>query len=299
MPTRSALDWILFMLLALIWGSSFILMKVAAEALSGWQIGAVRILSAGILFAPLALLHLRSVPLRRLPLILLSGLLGNLFPAFLFALAIERRMSTALAGILNSLTPLFVVLIGIAFFRLRVAGRQLAGVLIGLAGLIALNLTRGPLSLEDLGFTGLVLLATVCYGLNVNLVGRYLGGIDPLKLTSLSLTLIAVPAAVVVWMTEVPSILRYDPGALGPLAAAALLGVVGSAVATGLFYLLIRRAGGLFASLVTYGIPVVAIGWGLWAGESVSLLQLACLGVILCGVFLANRKTSTGDRRPT
>ncbi|HEX2534407.1 MAG TPA: DMT family transporter [Chitinophagaceae bacterium] len=277
------------MLLALIWGSSFILMKHSSTVLNGWQIGSVRIAAAGLVFLPFGLFHLARVPARKLPVIVLSGLLGNLFPAFLFALAIEKKVSSSLAGILNSLTPLMVIAIGALAYRAPVARQKLIGVLVGFTGLVVLNLAKGGMTTDNFGFISLVLLATVFYGWNVNLVSHHLKGINPVHIATVSLTFLLLPAAAVLWWQEVPSIIRYDEGAWPALLQAAVLGIVGSALATAFFYLLIKRAGGLFASLVTYGVPVVAIGWGIWDGEAVTAVQAGCLGLILTGVYLANR----------
>jgi drug/metabolite transporter (DMT)-like permease len=289
MGKQNWLNWVLFILLSLIWGSSFILMKKSSEALSGMQIGAVRILSAGLVFLPLALFHISRLPRQKIPLLIVSGLLGNFFPAFLFALAIEK-IDSSMEGILNSLTPLFVVVIGFLFFGAKLAARKIAGVLIGLVGLILLSLSKTSLVSTDFSYTLLILLATICYGLNVNIVSHYLKGLNPMHMASVSLAFMGIPAALLAWRHHVFSLLQYDEAALWPLAAAALLGVVGSAVATALFYLLIRRAGGLFASLVTYGIPVVSILWGVLDGEAVTWIQVGCLGLILSGVYVANRE---------
>ena len=289
MPNKGILNWALFILLSLIWGSSFRLMKKSAEYLTGWQIGAVRIFAAGLVFVPFALVHVFKFPLRKLPLVLLSGMLGNLFPAFLFAIAIEKKIDSSLAGILNSLTPLFVLLIGVLFFRAVLERSKVIGVLVGLTGLVLLNFSRGPVSIEDIGFTALILLATLFYGLNVNIVTHYLQGVNPIHMATLSMSMIAIPAGIVAWQQNVFSMLRYDEAAHWSLAASALLGIVGSAIATALFYVLIKRAGGLFASLVTYAIPVVSIVWGVWDGEGITFLQVACLGLILLGVYLAKK----------
>lgn len=284
------INWGLFVLLSLIWGSSFILMKKSSEHLTGWQIGALRIFSAGLVFAPLALFHIRSIPRNKLPLVVLSGALGNLFPAFLFAIAIEK-IDSSMEGILNSLTPLFVILIGIIFFKAKPGPKKIAGVLMGFVGLVLLSLSKSSLVGSDLGYTLLILLATLFYGINVNLVSHYLKGLEPLKMATVSLAFMAIPAGIVAWRHHVFSLLQYDQEALASIGASALLGVVGSAIATALFYQLIKRAGGLFASLVTYGIPVVSILWGLIDGEQVTLLQVGCLGVILSGVYIANRQS--------
>jgi len=290
MKREKWINWSLFILLALIWGSSFILMKLSKEALNGYQIGAVRIFSAGAVFLPAALLHIAKIKRHKLGWVALSGFLGNLLPAFLFGLAIEHHIDSALAGILNSLTPLFVILIAALFFKAGFQKQKISGVLIGLLGLIILSLSKGGVRTDNMQYAFLILLATLSYGLNVNIVTHYLKGVDPLKMATVSLAFMAIPAGLVLAQQHFFSMVRYDESTYGPVAAAVLLGVMGSAVATALFYLLIKRAGGLFASLVTYAIPIVAIFWGLVANEAVTVLQVVCLGIILGGVYLVNKK---------
>lgn len=286
MPQQKTVNWVLFVLLALIWGSSFILIKEGAKQLSGWQIGALRIFSASIVLLPFAVFHLRQLPRNKIPLILLTGFLGNLFPAFLFGIAIQQKIESSLAGILNSLTPLFVILIGALFFGVKIKARKVAGVVIGFVGLLVLSLIKGPVNASDVGFTLLILLATVFYGLNVNLVGTYLKGLDPIKMSTVSVGFLVIPTAFVLWLHPVQLESTADWQSAG---AVALLGLLGSAVATLIFYTLIKKAGGLFASLVTYAIPAVAMFWGFLANENVGVAQIVCLTIILAGVYLANK----------
>lgn len=276
----------MFAALALVWGSSFILMKEGAKQLSGWQIGAIRIFSAALVFLPFAVASLRKIPTAKLPLLLLTGLLGNLFPAFLFGLAIQREVESSLAGILNSLTPLFVIVIGALFFGKMVPARKVVGVLIGFAGLVVLSLTKGPVSVNEIGFTLLILLATLFYGLNVNLITTYLRHIDPFQMAAISIAWLLLPTGAMLYFHPVSF---ATPALRQSVFACITLGVMGSSVATTLYYLLIQKAGGLFASLVTYAIPVVAIFWGVVAGEAVGVVQVGCLGIILSGVYVANR----------
>jgi drug/metabolite transporter (DMT)-like permease len=278
--------WFLFFVLALLWGSSFILMKEGAKELTGWQIGAVRIFSAALVFLPFAIVAIRKLPASKLPLIILTGVLGNLFPAFLFGIAIQREIESSLAGILNSLTPLFVILIGALFFGKKVAAKKVTGVLIGFLGLLLLSLSRGPVTLSEAGFTLLILLATLFYGLNVNLITTYLKGIDPFQMATVSIAFLLLPTLVVLYLNPVSF---STPALRQSVAACAALGILSSAIATALYYLLIKKAGGLFASLVTYAVPVVAIFWGVLFGEQIGPLQVGCLGIILGGVYLANR----------
>jgi drug/metabolite transporter (DMT)-like permease len=264
-------------------------MKVSKEHLNGYQIGAVRIFSAGLVFFPFALFHIFKIPKRKIPIVILSGLLGNLLPAFLFAVAIENKIDSSLAGILNSLTPLFVIVISMIAYKAVIPRRKLIGVLIGFVGLLLLSLSKGGISLNNVGYASLILLATIMYGLNVNVVTQYLKGIDPFHMATVSLAFMSLLAGVVLWQQDMASIAMYDEGARLSILYAVLLGVVGSAIATLLFYMLIKKAGGLFASLVTYAIPIVAIFWGLVAKENVTVIQISCLTVILGGVYLTNK----------
>jgi drug/metabolite transporter (DMT)-like permease len=282
-------NWLLFSVLSLVWGSSFILMKKSAENLTGWQIGATRIFSAGLVFFPFAIFHLRSIPRNKLLMVILSGILGNLLPAFLFAIAIEENINSSVAAILNSFTPLFVIVIGALFFRIRAERKKVVGVLIGLGGLLLLILSKGHVKINDVGFTLLVLLATVLYGVNINMVGQYLAGVDAIRIATVSMAFIAIPAGIVMWQQNVFVLFQYDEAARISIATAVLLGIVGSAIATAVFYLLIQKAGSIFASLVTYAIPIVALFWGILANEVITVLQLLCLVVILCGVYIANK----------
>jgi drug/metabolite transporter (DMT)-like permease len=286
MSNQKGSSWFLFLALALLWGSSFILMKEGAITLTGWQIGAIRIFSAAVVFLPIAAFAVRKIPSGKIPLIVLTGFLGNLFPAFLFGIAIQQRIESSLAGILNSLTPLFVIVIGALFFKKTVAAKKVVGVLIGFVGLVLLSISRGPVTLSEAGFTLLILLATVFYGLNVNLVTTYLKGVDPVHMAAVSIASLILPTAVVLYLNPVSF---ASPAMRHSIFACVALGILSSAVATALYYALIKKAGGLFASLVTYAIPIVAIFWGVLFGEQIGPLQVACLGIILGGVYLANR----------
>jgi drug/metabolite transporter (DMT)-like permease len=289
MQKQKIINWGIFILLSLIWGSSFILMKVSKQQLTGIQIGALRIFFAGLVFFPFALFHVRSIPVKKLLLVLLSGLLGNLLPAFLFAVAIEKKIDSSLAGILNSLTPLLVVMLGAIFFKNKLEQKKVVGVMVGLAGLLLLTLSKNGISLENGGYASLILLATLFYAINVHLAARFLKDIHPLKMATVSLAGMSIPAAIVAWQQQTFQLMWQTESSRMAVGATALLGVAGSAIATVLFYALIKRSGALFASLVTYGIPVVAIAWGIVAKEPVTIVQVGCLTMILGGVWIANR----------
>jgi drug/metabolite transporter (DMT)-like permease len=244
-------------------------------------------ISAGIFLFPFFIKYIRQTPLNKIPLILLSGLLGNFIPAYLFCIA-ETHIDSALAGILNGLAPLMALLAGFFLFRAPIVKRQLLGLSIGLLGVILLFVVKGV----DAGYWyyGLwIVLATVCYGINISLVHHQLKGYNSLQLSAIALLFCTVLALPILLFTGFFSILTGPVIPWSSLAACVTLGVMGTGVATVLFFLLISKTGGIMASMVTYAMPVVAIGWGLLAGEQISLLQVLCMGVILAGVYIVNK----------
>jgi len=287
------MNWLLFLLLCVIWGSSFILMKHSKEQLTAAQIAALRIFSAGLVFIPFAIFHFPKIPRKKIPVIITSGITGNLIPAFLYATAIAKNIDSSLASILNSLTPILVVLIAVAIFKDRIGIQKIAGVVVGLTGLTLLFLFWKGISFENFAYASLVLLATLSYAININVVGHFLKQVNPLHIATTSIAVMTLPTAIVLWQQDFSSLSFGKPAVRWALIEASALGVIGSAFATTIFYLLIKRAGGIFASLVTYGIPFVAIFWGILDGEQVTLKQMGCLGIILVGVYLANKPDKT------
>lgn len=290
MKNDRLISWGIFVLLCIIWGSSFILMKASKDYLSWAQIASLRIFSAGVVMLPFAFFHFSKIPKKKILLVIFSSICGNLLPAYLFALAIAKDLDSSLAGILNSLTPICVVIIGVLFFRSKIDGRKILGVIVGFIGLTLLTLAgKKGMSFENLQYTLLVLAATILYGFNVNIVAHYLKDINPVQLAIVSISFMIIPTGIVLWQTDILQLSFDDKNVLLAVLNSVMLGVAGSAIATALFYVLVRKAGGLFASLVTYGIPFIALAWGIYFGENITILQIGCLGIILSGVYLANR----------
>jgi drug/metabolite transporter (DMT)-like permease len=283
------INWGLFTILSLIWGSSFILMKAGMNKLTPYDVASIRILSAGLVLIPFARKALLQVPRNKLALVILSGLLGSFFPAYLFCIA-ETKIDSSLAGILNALTPLFTIIIGISFFQLKAHWRKITGVLIGFIGLYMLVSPNGDIHFANVSYTMLILLATVFYGINVNMVGRHMQGVGSINIASLAFVFLIIPSLLILYVNGYFSLPLGDTTVLMSTVASAVLGIMGTAVASILFYMLVKRAGTLFASMVTYGIPFIAVMWGVLYGEQVTLWQVGCLGIILGGVYLVNRK---------
>lgn len=286
------LNWLIFIALSIIWGSSFILMKEGLVNLSPYQVASLRILSSGIVLLPTAVKYFSIIPKDKLFIIFMSGVLGSLLPAYLFCIA-EEGIDSALAGTLNSLTPIFVIITGALFFNSKTTANKIFGILISFTGSILLLLSKGHMQeSQNLVYVSFVVLATIFYGLNVNMVHRHLTNIGSLQIAAIALTLNAIPALIVLACTGYFNLPLTDKHILWSTGAAAILGIFGTAIASIIFYMLVKRAGAVFASMVTYGIPVVAIMWGIVYHEEVGWKQVACLAVILFGVYFANRKVA-------
>ncbi len=292
--TKNIKHWVLFCLLSLIWGSSFVLMKIGLDNhLSAYQVASLRIVAAGLVLLPVAMPQMRRIRASRLLLIFVSGAMGSLIPAYLFCIA-EEQIDSSLAGTLNGLTPIFVILTGVLFFKLQPPVQKIWGILVAVAGSFLLLLGKYHLHESgNLAYAALVIFATILYGLNVNIVATYLKDESSFHLAAIALVLNAIPAAIVLFITGYFNLAFDNRGILLATGAASLLGIAGTAVATIIFYVLVKTAGGIFASMVTYAIPVVAIVWGVIYGEAFTLQEAGCLLVMLTGVYLANRKPAS------
>lgn len=287
---KGFLTWFIFLLLSIVWGSSFIMMKEGLLHLTAFQVASLRIVSAGIVLLPFAIKNFNSIPRNKLLIIFLSGVLGSLLPAYLFCVA-EIGIDGALAGTLNSLTPIFVIITGALFFKSRTAGNKILGILIAFAGSLLLLLSKDNLqSGQNIKYVSFVVLATICYGFNVNMVYRYLQNTGSLQIAAVALSLNAVPALIVLYFTGFFNLPLGNSAILYSTGHAALLGILSTAVASVIFYKLVKNAGAVFASTVTYCIPIIANFWGIISGEEVGWKQFGCLVLILVGVYLVNKK---------
>jgi len=267
-------------------------MKEGLVTLSAFQVASLRIIFSGIVLLPSAIKYIRVIPKDKIGVIFMSGVLGSLLPAYLFCIAESSNgIDSALAGTLNSLTPIFVIITGALFFNSNTTANKIFGILISFTGSILLLLSKGHMQeSQNLLYVSFVVLATIFYGFNVNMVHKHLKDIGSLQIAAVALTLNAIPALIVLAGTGYFNLDFTSNKVLWSTGAAAILGIFGTAVASIIFYMLVKRAGAVFASMVTYGIPVIAIIWGVIYGEEVGWKQVGCLAIILFGVYFANRK---------
>ncbi|MEP6736097.1 MAG: DMT family transporter [Chryseolinea sp.] len=281
---------ILLGVLSLIWGTSFILIKQGLKVFSADEVGSLRVVSASLFMLPIALTKVRELTTQDYWKLFTSGMLGIFIPAFLFAAA-QTRMESSIAGILNTLTPLFTMLIGGIIFRQRFGIFVIVGVLLGLVGTIILSLTRSGDVTGFNVFALLIVLACFSYGSNLNFIKFKIPDLKALTITSCSLLLI-FPLAIVYLLgfTNFTYKLTHTEGAWRSFGFVVLLGFMGTAMATLLFNQLVKITTPMFTSSVTYLIPIVGLMWGILDGERLQTGHFIGMITIIGGVFLASRK---------
>jgi drug/metabolite transporter (DMT)-like permease len=284
------ISWSLLIFLSIIWGSSFILMKKGLIAFKPAEVAGIRILSASVFLFPVALRNIKKIKKKQWHYLFISGFFGSLIPAFLFPLA-QTRIDSGITGILNALTPLFTILLGALFFQVRFNLRIVTGIVIGFLGSVILILANGFGDITKINLFALfIILATLFYGLNVNVIKYYLGDIKPLHIASISMLLIGPFAFLyLILFSDLGSILMHNRAGLLSLFYIILLGVMGTAIAMILFNKLIKITNTVFASSVTYLIPIIAVIWGIIDGETLRPEHYAGMTAIIIGVLVANK----------
>jgi len=289
--------WPLLLLLAIIWGSSFIMMKLAMfdasgdDLYSGEQVAALRMTIAGLVLLPFAIRYRKSLFGPKWKYFLIVGLFGNTIPAFLFTAA-QNQDNSAFIGVLNSLTPLFTLLIGVAAFKLKVRWFNTVGIAIALIGAALLIWFQNSSSTQG-SFTDalLVIGATLCYAISVNVIKTFLSDEHPIKITTVAFTYVLPFTLAFLLSTNFIEILSTNPEGAKGFYYVLVLAVVGTTIAVILFNRLVAKTTPVFAASVTYLIPIVALFWGWYFNEPINwTLASICSITILIGVYLVNRK---------
>ena len=283
------LKWIYLTILALVWGSSFILIKKGLVGLNPLQLGSLRIIFAAIFLLLIGFKSLSKIPTTKWKYIALTSMFGTFLPAYLFAIA-QTEIDSSVSSILNSLTPLNTLVFGALVFGLQFKRNQVFGILIGLAGsgLLVLNGAANHPE-QNYYYAVLVLIASICYALNVNLIKRHLHDLSPLSITTGNFTVLFIPAFLVLFFSgffDVVQEVKVQESVLFIM----ILGIVGTGIANILFFKLIQMSSPVFATSVTYLIPVVAFGWGLLDNEALTPIQFFGAFIILIGIYVSARK---------
>ena len=288
---KNGLALLLLLTLSLIWGTSFILIKQGLKVFSPDMLGALRVTAAAIFLLPLALPRLKELKPGDHFKLLMSGLMGIFIPAFLFAFA-QTKLNSSLAGILNTLSPLWTMIIGAMFFTQRFRGYAIIGILISFFGAVLLALSRSGGTITGFNVYALLIVAACAlYGANLNWVKFKIHDLGSITITSVSLLFIGPLAALYLFFaTDFTVVLTTNPGAWKAFGFIVLLALMSTAIAGLLFNKLLRISSPLYTSSVTYIMPIVAVVWGVIDGEQLLLGHFIGMAAILGGVYLANRK---------
>lgn len=283
------LKWFFLIVLALIWGSSFILIKKGLLGLSPFQLGSLRIVFCALFLLIIGFKNLTEIPLHKWKYIAITAMFGTFIPAYLFSIA-QTEINSSVSSILNSLTPLNTLILGILVFGLDFKRTQIIGVIIGFIGTLLL-IFNGAVNNpnQNYWYTILVLIASICYATNVNLIKKYLSDMKPLTITTGNFSVMLIPALIILFFTDFFSIVS-DEKVQQSMFFVAVLGIIGTGIANVLFFKLIQMSSPVFATSVTYLIPVVAFFWGLLDNEMLTPVQFIGAFIILVGVYLSSKK---------
>lgn len=281
--------WIFLIVLSLVWGSSFILMKKALISLTPVQVGALRIFITAIFLFLIGFKRVFKINKTQWYYLFLNGVIGSFIPVFLFAFAV-KHIDSSIASILNSLTPLNTLIFGSLVFGFAYRRRQLLGVLIGLVGTVILILKGAEINpSQNYSYSIFVLIATICYAFNLNIIKKHLQDLDALSIAVGNFTILMIPALIILYFTGIFSTFELNETTTLSLVYITILAVVGTGLAKILYNHLIKISTPVYSSSVTYLIPIVAILWGILDGEKISAVQILAGGIIIFGVYLVNK----------
>ncbi len=289
---NSLYTWGLLIVLALMWGSSFILIKKGLIGLTAYELGSLRIVAASIFLLPIALNRIKRIHTRYLPALTFVGLLGSLIPSFLFSIA-QTKLDSAITGILNGLVPFFTILIGLVIYKQKQTSKVFLGIAIGFIGTTVLISSGGSTFFSGINaYVFFIVGATMCYGMNLNVIKYHLSDLDAITITSIAMLIVGPIATIHLFgLTDFSNTIN-EPDATLPIFYVCLLGIMSTSIALILFNQLLHITNPVFTSSVTYLIPIVALGWGVADGERLFLVQYVAMVTIGLGVYIANSRAA-------
>ncbi len=282
-------DWVILIFLSLVWGCSFILIKKALVTFDAPTVGALRIAISSVAFAPFILYFRKEIDWSQWKKFILIGLTGSGIPAFLFAYA-QTEITSSVAGLLNSMTPIWTLLLGIFLFKLRFNKLKMIGVFLGFIGAVVIIFAAHNSQFGGNPMYGfLAIIATVCYALSVNMVQGFFSKTKPILISAMSFFLIGPPIWLFLMFSGVKNQFMANDFAIYSLLSVVALSLFGTVMSSILFYILVQRTSAVFGSMVTYLMPFVVVIWGILDGEIITMLQLLGMGTILLGVYFTKK----------
>jgi drug/metabolite transporter (DMT)-like permease len=282
-------DWFLMVSLAIVWGASFFFIKHSVRIFSPMQMAMWRMVLATVIYFPIALSMWSKIDWKQWKSLLIVAFCGSAIPNFLFAIA-QQHVNSSLAGVLNSLTPLFTLILGSLFFQMSFTWNKIVGVTIGLAGALILILFNAQSAIDgNIFFAALCALATVCYAINANVVGRHLQRMHPAGIASAAFMLSGFLFMGGLFWSDGWSVAWTHPDGMKGLGYITYLAAIGTVGGSILYFWLLQRTSAIFATSVTYLLPIGALVFGAFDGESIVATDLLGTAVILIGVYLARK----------
>lgn len=277
--------WVLLVILSIIWGSSFILIKKSLEHFNPYQVGSLRVLIAGIILLPIAISNYKLFPKKHLKWLILAAFTGNFIPMFLFPIA-ETEVSSSIAGIINSMMPIFVIIVGALVWKFETTKKQIIGTLISFTGVCILAFGGGDSGELKMIPILLLLLATLCYAMSTTTVKSKLMEVSSTVLSAFVFSFVLLfPSVIALTSTGFFSEFTFSKDNLLGLMFVSLLSIFGTGLAMTMNYRLLKVSSPLFASTVTLIMPIVAIIWGILDGEKLTYLQFIGAGIIIGGLI--------------
>lgn len=274
--------------LSFIWGSSFVLIKKGLISFDPLQVASLRIVIASLAFLPIFIKKYKLIQKNDIRNIAIVGYIGSAIPFVLYSIA-QTKVDSSMAGVLNTLTPIFALIIGVLFFKVENNLFKTLGVILGLVGASILIIgANGSIEMDNIGYSLLIVFATICYALSVNTIGSKLKHVDSLAVSSASFIFIAPIAIIYLFSTDFINIAQTNEG-ITSLVYISILALIGTFLATIIFFKLVKDTDAIFSSTVAYLIPAVALFWGVLDGEVINLLQIAGLILIISGVYLSRK----------
>lgn len=282
-------SWLTLAFLSLIWGTSYILIKKGLTVYTPIQLGCIRLVISALAFVPYFLLKSKEVDWSKWKPLLVVGVCGSGLPVFLFPLA-QTEMSSSIAGILNSLTPLSTLILGILIFGSKMIWSKLIGVLLGLLGAAMLIVFGKEVGVGPNPWLSLyIVLGTICYAISANTVSAYLRSTSSLMISAVSFIMVGIPAVFYLFSTNFVQVLQETPQAWQALGYITILALASTVLASIVFFQLVQWTGPVFSSMVSYLVPIVAVIWGVFDGEPITLLHFSGMALILFGVYLSKK----------
>ena len=287
--SSNQLKWLYLFILSLIWGSSFILIKKALVGLTDYQVGALRIVLTSIFLFSIGFKSVAKIKKHHWKWIAITGFLGSFFPPFFFAMA-QNHIDSSVASILNSLTPLSTIITGVLFLRMKSTRLQILGVFIGFGGTLLLLIAGADINPDrNYWYSILIIISTIGYAFNVNIIKKYLQDVNAVAITTGNFMWIFLPALIILYFSGFFETIWNSSEMQLAFGYVALLSIFGTAIAKIIFNRMVQISSPVFASSVTYTMPIVAVLWGVWDGETFGFLQIVAAAIILVGVYLSNK----------